>query len=111
MPDADPVAARLAEIKERAQGEQAACARHGWEASRLCADAIAVVSAVEAVLALAGEWETRAAEIASQIELQDCDGALAGFKMIGSQGFRDSARDLQAAISAELLGKDGTGDE
>jgi hypothetical protein len=60
------------------------------------------VAALDAVLKLAGDWEAKSKKIGGQIALEDCNGATAGFKMIGYQNHRDHAAALREAITAEL---------
>jgi hypothetical protein len=64
------------------------------------------IGALEAVLKLADDWSAKAAEIGAQIELEDCEGATAGFKMIGHMNHRDHAAKIRAAITAALAGKE-----
>jgi hypothetical protein len=69
-----------------------------------------LLGAVEAVLKLADGWDAKAKEIGAQIELEDCEGATAGFKMIGHMNHRDHAAKVREAITSALAGKEA-GDE
>ncbi len=60
------------------------------------------VAALHEVLKLADDWDAKAKEIGGQVALEDCDGATAGFKMIGYQNHRDHAAALRATITREL---------
>jgi hypothetical protein len=68
--------------------------------------ALRLVAALEAVLKLADDWSAKATEIGAQIELEDCEGATAGFKMIGHMNHRDHAAKIRGAITAALAGKE-----
>ena len=114
MPDPATPSAVLAPIRERSRK---ATAREGDTAEWLGAalrsateDVPLLVTGYEALLKLADDWEAKAEKIGAQIALEDCDGASAGFKMIGYQNHRDHAKALRAAIGAALTGKEGTED-
>ena len=66
-----------------------------------------LLAALEAVLKLADDWNAKAKKIGGQISLEDCDGAVAGFKMIGYQNHRDHAVALREAITAVLTKEAG----
>ncbi len=66
-----------------------------------------LLAGYEALLKLADDWDATARMIGGQVALEDCDGATAGFKMIGYQNHRDHAEALREAIRAALAGKEG----
>lgn len=61
-----------------------------------------LLAAVRRLSELADEWDAKAAEIGAQVSL--CEGATAGFKMIGYQTHRNHAAALREAITAALTG-------
>jgi hypothetical protein len=89
----DPVASTLSAIQERWT------ARKQYSLGFDPVDGSRLLAAVEAALKLADEWEAKAKKIGGQIALEDCDGAVAGFKMIGYQNHRDHAKALRAALT------------
>jgi len=106
MPD-DSASATLAAI--RARSEVASKIEVTWKAQAQrarasAADVPPLLAAVEAALELADEWEAKSAEIWAQIQIQDCDSALAGFKAIGATRYGEDAKALRAAIRAALTG-------
>lgn len=103
----DPVAAGLEAVKERAE---ALCASHADEdcegTSEPCTghDALRLVAAVEAVLALAGDWSAKAQEIADKITLDANDAGIA-MRLLVHSDHQKHAKALREAISAALLGE------
>ena len=111
MPDADPFClfSLADELDEIRAGIELASELPMTADPRRVVDRHAprLLAAVEAVLEKAGEWEAKAKKIGGQISLEDCDGAVAGFKMIGYQNHRDHAAALRETITAELAKGDG----
>ena len=104
----DPAAAYLAiaatdidRAMNRPQGFDAAMRVMKVHAPRL-------LGALEAVLAEADKLDTAAAEIWAQVQLEDCDGAIAGFNAIGATARQCAATDIRTAIRAALLGEGDT---
>jgi hypothetical protein len=107
MPD-DQLTATLDEIRGRGYrngARGALCARLSDAAA---VDAPRLLAALDAALKLAGDWEAKSKMIGGQIALEDCDGAVAGFKMIGYQNHRDHAAALREVIAAELAKGEAT---
>ena len=105
----DQLTATLAEIrafdyKPVPQGSEVfeQAIRAARDVPRLLALVAGQRAALDAVLKLADEWDAKAKKIGGQIALEDCNGATAGFKMIGYQNHRDHAAALREAITAEL---------
>lgn len=87
-----PLAARLAQIRERNEAHIKAMAFTEWTVQREpCGNVRLLLGVVEAVLALAGELEERAAGL--------------GKRPDRAQAYRDNAAALRAAISAALPGE------
>jgi hypothetical protein len=107
--DTDPLAAELAAIRRRAEqitGEHDAdsCDLNGETCTGH--DAERLLAGYDALLKLATGWAAESAKIWASIELQDCDGASAGFRAIGAEAYRNRAKDLRETISAALLGEE-----
>ena len=103
--EADLLAVELAEIRKRADW----LGRYSddSEVRESAADVPRLLAALDAALALAGEWQAKSAELWEQITAKDLEGASAGFKGIGASVNREHAKALQEAISRALLAKDG----
>jgi hypothetical protein len=105
----DDLTATLEEIKERwskverVELKPEVVPEPGYQTPWL-PDVDHLVKAVEAVLKLADDWKAKADEIGGQIALEDCDGATAGFKMIGSQTHRNHATALRETVTRALNG-------
>jgi hypothetical protein len=110
MPDTDAVAAELAAIRRRAEQhiffslDADSCDLNGETCTGH--DAEHLLAGYDALLKLATGWEAESAKIWASIELQDCDGASAGFRAIGAEAYRNRAKDLRETISAALLGEE-----
>ena len=108
MPDDDWVATTLAGIREDIEAtadvyDLDGAGKNSYPVSAaMSRHALVLLTALEAVQALANEWEAKAKKIGGQITLKDCDGAVAGFKMIGYQNHVAHAKALREAITAEL---------
>jgi hypothetical protein len=68
-------------------------------------DVARLLAVADRLLALADEWEAIGTTTWGQIELQDCDGALAGFKAIGAEVHRNHAKAIRDAVAEALAGQ------
>ena len=111
MPDApaDPVAARLAEMRRNSRWTSSAdeIAEPGANAVKSARDVPALLAAVEAALALAGKWQQESDDMREQSVRDGLHPALAGAHREANR-IRFLATELSRAISAALTGEGDT---
>lgn len=104
----DPLAAALAEIRERAAEHadpKIMDAYRGWCASKSADDVPSLLAAVDAALKLADKYDAESKRLWGQIRDADSRGVPSGSKSIDAAWNGDVAKAIREAIARELTGK------